>query len=232
MADIDKARAKIPAHQLGGKHSAAQPNIHFQHERDKRFVSQATLILLRNLMLKAKVSRIEITSTYRSPAHQARVMYQNLKPNKTMYKEHGARVEQVAKTIQFNDRVAPGLAHAISMLPGVEPVGYTTHSKEQIITSMAHEIGRLEEKHGIGCVSRHQCDPSKLNVIDIASESVTPAKALHHFIEVLTASVSVSRIGLPKGSTAKLAKQFVETGACIHLEVPQAYEHRHLDNVV
>jgi hypothetical protein len=219
---IQKARAGVGAAKLGGAASASQPSIVFTNPaRDERHVSAWTFALLESLMARAGVKRIYITSTYRSPLDQARVMHGNLTPGKSMYAGYGRRVEQVARNIALMDQAVAAVAEAIGSMPGVKPVGYTPHSQSQVIAEMAAEIERLEAQHGQGCVSKHQMDPARMNVVDIGSRTVTPQSALGAFIAALTASSRIERIGLPKGSKPTHRKHFVETQACIHLEIPQ-----------
>jgi hypothetical protein len=219
---IRKARSGVAAGKLGGSGQAAQPSIVFSNpSRDESHVSGWTLALLETIMGRAGVKRIYITSTYRSPHDQARVMRVNLTGKKSMYGGHGRRVEAVARNIVLIDKVGAILADAIGKLPGVEPTGYTMHSRDEIVASMAEEIEALERQHGQGCVSRHQIDPMLINVLDISSAAIAPRTALAPFIAALTAAPWIARIGLPKGSKATHSKHFVETQPCIHLEIPQ-----------
>lgn len=224
MADkpTHAARSKVPAAHLGGKRSAPQPSIVFTDPaRDERHVSAWTLAVLEALMARAKVTRIHITSTYRGPLDQARVMYGNLTPGKSMYAGDGRRVEQVAQNIVLVDKAVMAVAEGLSKMPGLTPTRYTPRSSHQIVSAMANEIERLEAQHGQGCVSRHQIDPARMNVLDISTRLLMPHSSLATFIAVLTASPRIERIGLPVGSTRTHRKQFVETQPCIHLEIPQ-----------
>lgn len=219
---IQKARSGVAATKLGGTGHVAQPSIVFSDpQRDERHVSGWTLALLGAIMVRANVKRIYITSTYRSPHDQARVMKVNLTGTKSMYGPNGRRVEEVARNIVLMDKVGTILAGAIGKLPGVKPVGYKVHTKDDILASMAEQIVKLEHQHGQGCVSRHQIDPLRTNVLDIASAVVTPQTALASFIAELTAACWIERIGLPKGIKTTHSKHFRETQPCIHLEIPQ-----------
>lgn len=223
MADkgIMKALSGVATAQLGGG-SAPQPSIVFTNPmRDEPHVSAWTLALLAAVMAKAGVKRIYITSTYRDPKDQARVMFGNLTPGKSMYGGYGKRVEQVARNMQLMDDVGTAVAEGLAKLPGLGPSGFRRHTADEVVARMADEIKRLEGHHGMGCVSRHQMDPAVMNVIDISQGSLTPQSKLAAFIGELTASTRIARIGLPKGSMATHAKHFVETQPCIHLEIPQ-----------
>jgi hypothetical protein len=222
MADksLHRARTGIAATRLGvGTHS--QPSIVFTDPpRDEGHVSSWTLALLGSLMATARVTRVYVTSTYRSPQDQARVMLGNLTPGKSMYAGYGQRVERVAQNIVLIDNVLSIVSDSLRE-SGFAAKPHVRHSRDDLVRAMASEIERLERHHGEGCVSRHQADPNLLNVVDLAAGAVTPQGRLSAFIDVLTRSPRIARIGLPKGSTATHGKQFVETQNCIHLEIPQ-----------
>jgi hypothetical protein len=217
---IHRVRSSLPASKLGaGGHP--QPSIVFTDpQRDEGYVSSWTLAVLGSLMTAAGVTRVYITSTYRSPRDQARVMLGNLTPGKSMYAGYGRRIEKVAQNIALMDEVLSAVSESMQE-SGFAVTPYKKRSKDEIVVAMSEEIEKLERQHGQGCVSRHQADPGLLNVIDIAARTVAPAGKITAFIEVLTRSPRISRIGLPKGSKATQGKQFVETQNCLHLEIPQ-----------
>ena len=183
--------------------------------RDKQYVSDYSMVLLHSLMQQAGIRAIVITSTYRSPESQARVMYDNLaksKSAKSMYAKHGKAVEAVFS--QHKQTALKGIAEGFDPRRPLPLPGFTQ-------AAMARQIRDLEQQHGEGCVSRHQADPKLINVLDIAEASVSPHGSIDNFLDVLTDSHLIARIGLPKGSATFHTKHFVETSPCIHLEIPQ-----------
>jgi hypothetical protein len=181
-------------------------------KRDEKWVSSYSLNILRSIMASSGVTSIVITSTYRSEEDQARVMYGNLTPGKSMYGGKGQAVEAVG--LAMVEEAKRGCMHGFSPNTGIP-------TPSLIQASMAKQIHALEGKFGIGCVSRHQLRPSEMNVIDISERLVRPHKSIDDFIKILTASKFIERIGIPKGKKAISTKQFVETQHCIHLEILQ-----------
>jgi hypothetical protein len=154
-------------------------------------------------MLASGVTKVNVTSTYRSPTDQVRVMLGNYTPGKTMYRALGRKVEAVAAA-----------SHYTAADSG-------TDKEASVEAAMLTELERLEHVHGVGCVSHHQKDPSQSNVIDIAAASVRPQSKLPDFVRQLTNSVFIERLGLPKSMKPYSHKHFHETAHCLHLEIPQ-----------
>lgn len=195
------------------------PEIVYARKSDKKYIADVTENVVRGLMRSAGVERVTVTSTYRSPEQQASIMYDvavrsDLKSpgtQKSMYKKAtGDQVMQIAR----NDirAIKEGIAEGFD--PG-KPMPFPSATKE----AMAASIDRLELEHGMGCVSRHQKLMPNLNVFDLAVSDFQPASALDTFIETLTASGFVKALGIPKGKKAFSSKHFVESEACIHVEM-------------
>lgn len=116
----------------------------------------ARLILI-DIMLASGVRSCEITSVARTPADQARVMYDNCAGSgpqqgpvnqRSLYKLPG----QVVVDVFEQNRMLP---------------------RDQVIALMLAKILEL----GPQTVSRHCCDPAKVTVFDIGPSSVKPQEA-------------------------------------------------------
>ncbi len=200
---------------------ATGASINFAHQaRDAQHVSGYSKAILANCMRVAGVQSITITSTYRSPKDQGRVMLDNAsRQSGWMYKEHGHAVEKIARdSLSANRRVQDGLAKGFDPQ---RPLPGPTKSHAETQSEMILKIHELERKFGVGCVSKHQTDPKKTNVIDIDPKSVKPFSALAPFIKALTGAQHVERIGLPGGARKYSKKHFVESVGCLHVEIPQ-----------
>jgi hypothetical protein len=202
---INSIRQGVDSSKLGtGKGSCSQPLLTYSHkDRDAKHVSEWSMEVIQGAMAASGVTKVNVTSTYRSPTDQVRVMLGNYVPGKTMYRAFGRKVEAVATSQNYtnSDR--------------------GTKKGALVEAAMLQELERLEHVHGVGCVSHHQKDPSRTNVIDIAAASVTPQSKLHEFVRRLTISVFVERIGIPKNMKPYSHKHFHETAHCIHVEIPQ-----------
>lgn len=118
--------------------------------RDQLKVSKYSIEVLKDIMKQSNISELTITSTARTPAEQARIMFENIK---WYGEEHQKRLYG-----GYGDQV---IDH------------YTKLKKENksdldIISGMEEKINDLGPMN----VSRHVGDPSKLNVIDIAPSSI------------------------------------------------------------
>ena len=168
-------------------------------------------------MRASGVRVVWITSTYREPKEQARVMFENLsdpsnRGKKSMYKAHGQQVEAVYREFEA------GAVRGFSV--GFDPAK-PFPSPSRAMAGMEARILELEAQFDTGCVSKHQVDPSVLNVIDISARRLEPNGNLSAFVRVLTDSMLVSRIGLPKEEERYHTKHFRESVSCLHLEIPQ-----------
>lgn len=113
-------------------------------------VTPYSLGVLRDVMSAAKVAKVTISSTQRSPADQARVMYNNCETQgvaaqKKLYKEPGQAVIDV---------YVAGKA--------------ASKSPDAIKADMTAKINELGPMN----VSHHAADPKVLNVFDVAPSSV------------------------------------------------------------
>jgi len=116
-------------------------------------VTPYSLGVLRDVMHKSGVVRLTISSTQRSPADQARVMFDNIEAHgvaaqKNLYKEPGRMVIDV---------YAAGKA-----------AGKSAAQIKAEMTAKIIELGPFN-------VSHHAADPKLLNVFDVAPSSVPDA---------------------------------------------------------
>lgn len=114
-------------------------------------VTPYSLGVLRDVMAAAKVAKVIISSTQRSPADQARVMYNNLETQgvaaqKKLYKEPGQAV--------------------IDVYVAGKAAGKTADAIKAEMTAKINELGPMT-------VSHHAADPKLLNVFDVAPSSVS-----------------------------------------------------------
>jgi hypothetical protein len=191
-------------------------------KRDEQYVFDITRNLLRSLMANAGVKSFVITSTYRDPKDQARVMYKNAVDKEV--KEPGT------KGSMYGDRPG-GVVNAIAQksfayLEQGSKNGFNPNtpfpSPSNVKADMERKIMEFEAERGVGCVSRHQLLSKDLNVLDIAISTISPASALNAFIDQLLKCHQVSRVGLPERLAKKRAKTtriFIETASCIHVEI-------------
>lgn len=125
-------------------------NIQFLNQGDSLKVSAHSQRVLREIMKKAGITGIIITSTARTPADQARIMYENVEKygadeQKRLYSGYGDKVIDVYIELKAKNK-----------------------SRGEIIAAMQNKIMTL----GPGKVSSHVADFKKLNVIDIAPSSI------------------------------------------------------------
>ena len=212
--------------------------ISFKNARDRQYVSNYSMQALLAAMKTAGTHHLQITSTYRSEAEQASIMYANVasrgSASHSMYGQRGRSIETIAR--KQVAEVEKKQAHAAlrsrlfrnaaktgeldpRMATGPEPV--VTRTASQAISEMTLRIYDLEAHHGVGCVSLHQKDPNIVNTIDIGPRSIEPASTLKALVDALTASPYVARIGLPGGMPKRSAKHFAESVNCLHVEIPQ-----------
>lgn len=128
--------------------------------------------VLRDIMRRAGISRLVISSTSRNPAEQARVMFNNLERfgvahQKALYGPAGDQVIEVYRQAKA-----------------------TGHNATTIKARMAQEIIRI----GPTRVSRHAADPTVLNVFDVAPSSVARKAA---FEQAVRAESRVSKFITP-----------------------------------
>ena len=118
-------------------------------------VTPYSLGVLRDVMKVANIARLTISSTQRSPADQARVMYNNIEAKgvaaqKLLYK-------------------APGQA-VIDVYAAGKAAGKSADAIKAEMTAKIVELGPMN-------VSHHAADLKLLNVFDVAPSSVPDAQA-------------------------------------------------------
>jgi hypothetical protein len=113
-------------------------------------VTAYSMALVKALMLIAGVESLSISSAYRSPEDQARVMYDNL--------EQGKRI-----------KYAPAGSAVVKKYDASHKAGHSPAVTKQ---SMVNEIYRLGPEE----VSKHASAPGWLNVIDIQPSTVAADK--------------------------------------------------------
>lgn len=118
-----------------------------------QFVSEYSRLVLTDIMRKAGVPSILVTSTARTPADQARIMYENIERygiehQKLLYSKYGDQV--IDEYSKYKSK---------------------KNHKQFIISMMQAKIIALDPSK----ISNHVADPMKLNVIDIAPSSINPS---------------------------------------------------------
>jgi hypothetical protein len=134
----------------GGGGGAAPVNIRFGPNANQNVLTQHSRQVLADIMQASNNRSLLITSTQRTPAEQARVMYTNIvnlgvQHQLALYGAGGDAIIQVA---------ANGRRQGLG--------------RDQIIQNMIAEIRRV----GPTRVSRHCGDPNVLNVMDISPGSI------------------------------------------------------------
>lgn len=144
--------------------------------KSMQFVSEYSKLVLTDIMQKAGVPSILITSTARTPADQARIMYENIERygidhQKLLYSRYGDQVIDEYSKYKSKKR-----------------------HKQFIISMMKAKIIALDPSK----VSNHVADPAKLNVIDVAPSSINPALR-KLFVDVVQSDERVAKyFGPPK----------------------------------
>ena len=156
------------------------PEIMFGNGADKKAVSNYSLGVLRKIMKAAGVKKIIITSTARSPAEQARVMYDN--------------IEAVGVAKQKGLYKAPG-REVIAAYEKAKKEGKTPEDIKKIMENKINEIGPET-------VSRHCADLGKLNVIDIAPSSISNKASFIKAVEDAMGTKEVSKFLKPPSDPA------------------------------
>jgi len=118
-----------------------------------QFVSEYSRLVLTDIMRKAGVPSILVTSTARTPADQARIMYENIE-------RYGVEHQKLLYS-KYGDQVIDEYSKYKSK----------KHHKQFIISMMQAKIIALDPSK----ISNHVADPMKLNVIDIAPSSINPS---------------------------------------------------------
>lgn len=162
--------------QIAGE-SASGICIVFSPDAKKEVVSTYTLTVLEEILTKAQLSGVTITSTSRTVEDQARIMFNNIRSKgvdnqKELYGPNGDKVIDVYVAAKKDGK-----------------------TDQQIIGLMVDKINEL----GPGNVSKHIADPQKLNVIDIAPSSITNKSA---FVQAVNADKRVSKFLTPPADPA------------------------------
>lgn len=158
----------------------SQPIFNYGSNANQAVISSYTMEVLTDILTAAGLNACLITSTSRTPAEQARVMFSNIK-------NHGV-ASQKALYAAAGDQV-------INTYVSEKNAG---KNDSQIKAAMELKIIAL----GPGKVSRHCADPSLLNVIDIAPSSIANKQAFEDAVEAAITSNKVSRFITPPGDPA------------------------------
>jgi len=145
-------------------------------EKSMQFVSEYSRLVLTDIMRKAGVPSILVTSTARTPADQARIMYENIERygiehQKLLYSKYGDQV--IDEYSKYKSK---------------------KHHKQFIISMMQAKIIALDPSK----ISNHVADPMKLNVIDIAPSSIDPSLRRLFVTAVLGEKRVAKYLGPPK----------------------------------
>jgi hypothetical protein len=156
------------------------PVINFANPtRDSATVSAHTRKVLSDILKKAGINQVTITSAGRTANDQARIMYDNIT-------RHGvAHQKKLYGT--YGDQV-------IDEYSSLKAGGKTPDQIRQGITNKINQIGP-------GKVSKHAADPGKLNVVDIAPSSINLALR-KKFEQAVSQDNRVSRFLTPPGDPA------------------------------
>lgn len=140
-ADCENAGNTVP------RRSSGIVNIHFEGSTaDENGISQLTRTILEEVGEASANTDITITSTARTPAEQARIMYGNI--------ERTGAAEQLGIYANAGDQV-------INVYTAGKNAG---KSQAQIISAMEAKINEL----GPSTVSKHLADPSVMNTFDVS----------------------------------------------------------------
>lgn len=175
--------------------TAVQTTILFHTTANEEDVSAYSLEVLEEVMRKAGVTQVMISSTSRNAYNQARVMFNNIEAKgvehqKELYGRHG---DQVIDTYS-----SAGTAATEQKLTG-------TARRDYMITKMKAKIDAV----GPSRVSRHAADSSKSNVFDVGPNSIQPQSKKADFATQAKADARVSRFLEPPADPG------------YHFEIPQ-----------
>lgn len=151
------------------------PTITFGTNANQAVVSDHSKTILDAILTDAGLTSCRITSTSRTPADQARVMYNNVV-------EHGVAAQKALYS-SAGDQVID--AYVLARNQGKTP--------SQIKKAMENKILQI----GPSRVSRHCADPNVLNVIDVAPSSITDKQSFESAVERAEAAGSVSKFLMP-----------------------------------
>ena len=147
----------------------------FGTNANKAVVSERSIEVLSDILANAGLGECIITSTSRTPADQARVMFDNIV-------KHGVAAQK-ALYAAAGDKV-------IDVYSSSKKAG---KNATQIKAAMEKEIMKI----GPGKVSRHCADPAVLNVVDIAPSSILNKQAFEDAVDSAIEHGKVSKFIMP-----------------------------------
>lgn len=152
-----------------------QPSIKFGPKANEAVVSVHTIGVLADILIAAGLDSCVITSTSRTPADQARIMFNNISTKGV--------ASQKALYAAAGDSVIDEFVKA-------KKAG---KNRDQIIAAMEAKIRAI----GPDKVSHHCADPARLNVVDVAPSSVAKPKAFESAVRAAITRGKVSKFLTP-----------------------------------
>ena len=146
--------------QLLGDADVSPLKVEFGENVKSGSVTPYSISVIKALMLLSGIETLKVTSAYRSPEQQARVMQRNL--------EHGKRIKYAA----------PGKA-VTDAYDRAKKAGYGQAKTRRLMTNEIYRVGPEN-------VSKHESMPGWMNVVDIAPSSVD-SKKRQKFVSSATA---------------------------------------------
>jgi len=183
-AAIQRPSTLAAALQAHATRAAEEPTISYWPGADQSTVTAKALGIIKDILKKAGETSAIISSTKRTPADEARIMYDNL--------------EDLGVASQRKLFAWPG-QRVIDVYEEKKKAG---KGKDEIISALKAKIDEL-----VPCIySHHCCDPTKLQVIDIAPSSI---KDHAKFVKEVGKETRVSKFFQPPNDPA------------YHLEMPE-----------
>ena len=153
----------------------SQPTTNFGPRANQSVVSTNSKRILREILNHAGLNACLITSTSRTPADQARIMFNNIAA-------HGVAAQK-ALYAAAGDQVID--VYVAKKAEGKNPA--------QIKSAMEAKIKAI----GPEKVSHHCADPARLNVVDVSPASIGNKHAFENAVNVARNSGKVSRFITP-----------------------------------
>ncbi|MGV3344958.1 LysM peptidoglycan-binding domain-containing protein [Enterobacteriaceae bacterium LUAb1] len=176
-----------------------EPVIVFSRDVRNDLVSAKTLNIIKKILKKVSVHKVLITSTFRTPARQAKAMYGNMI-------KHG--IESQLAYYKSNGKAV--------ILAGVDAGGIAPDKRDSVLAAMTRKINEINNSGNE--VSRHCVDEDmykKRNVIDIGKISLDNL----HLSEKLDKSIEEY---IENHTDVKYISPFKYSGeSAFHLEVKQ-----------
>jgi hypothetical protein len=170
-------------------------DILFAPHADRSAVSAYSLSVLRRIMHTSKVKSLTISSSYRGPQDQARVMLHNIRTHGLAHQSRLYKGKPGETVISI---------YALEVLNRVGNSQTGVHVKTDVLAGFESQIRAVGGEN----VSHHGSDPRILNVFDVAPNSIGHG-LLKGFIDAAKRDLSVSLLLTPP----------VDPG--IHFEIPQ-----------